>query len=379
VMTVSQASVRKNTLEFLKRLPLSKFLVLRELNYRSYRYGNKVEVCQTILAQQIGYEKKSVYRATDEFVNLGIITKETITKKGWNSATLITFTDFFSIHGVRAALGKYFGCVTQLLSKFKRIHIDSVHTLLKNKSNKNLQISSPSLNVSLTLNPAGPDRNLSFLDCISQEKGDVGEKMNENHIRKVLLVEAALVKRGEKQEEIDTAKLMAFSEACLDYASRQMRHAKPKLPFNYYLKLCFDWSRDNNTEPNFKLADQVRGEDLLKPYRAAVVDSIKQQLADKSTARTAAVKQTYEDQIRERADIQRRVDEKAKVILDAAVERKRATYRVLTPEEKMKVDHSNPFMAIVIKAQIEALRKLEWGSDEAEAIRKNLNDWGVPL
>lgn len=203
--------------------------------------------------------------------------------------------------------------------------------------------------------------------------------MNENHVRKVLLVEAALVERGEKQADIDTAKLMAFSEACLDYASRQMRHAKPKLPFNYYLKLCFDWSKDNNTSPNFELADRVRGEDLLKPYRPAIRASIKQQLANKETARTAAYKQTYEDSLRERADTQRRIDEKAKANLEAAVERKRATYRVLTPEEKLKVDHQNPYLAIVIKAQIEALRKLEWGSDEAEAIRKNLNDWGVPL
>lgn len=376
-MTACQEYVKKNAFQWLNDLSPSENIVLKSIVELTNNIKTEAYFCQKKIAQQFHYHEKQIYRATRKFTDLGIIKKDHWIEDGQIVGTYIKATDFFMIPHVRSALYAFYGIAQEFLTKFGMLHRENVPSYNTLKSKSNIQVDTLSKLVSL-YNPSGPDS--SLLEYTSQKKVGVGKKMNENLARKVLKIESALIERGEKVAHIDTAKLMAFGEECLDYASLQMKHSKPKMPFNFFLRLCFDFNRNNNREPDFALADHVRANRLLDPYRPSVRDSLSQAKISRSVRTDMGQKSTtYAEQIQERANIQKTIDDKSRANLEAAIERKRAQYKPLNPDEKVKVDKSNPFMEMIIKGQIKALSEYEWDSEDAQRIRQNLADWGIPL
>jgi hypothetical protein len=340
-------------------------LVLKAITIRVNRYGNGVRISVKHLARELGCCTKTVSRAIRLFYDLGIIQKENIVKAGWIQCLRITLTEFFSREGVRVAMYSLLGFATTFLIDIKMLFpVKSPLCVILRIKN---------------LNPAGRKVRDLERDCISkQKKAGVVKKMTENLARKVLCIEAALLERGEGADMIDTPKLLAFSERCLDNAAKEMKLASPKYPFRYYLKLCFDYAKDNGEKPDYELSDMVRSDGLLDPYRQAVRDSLAQKKA--VTARYGlAHKKTYAEEIKERNDIQRRVDEESRKRSEEVMKRKQAQWKPLTPEEKSRTNIDNPFFALLFKSQIDRLKNIEWESDEALAIRKELGEWGSPL
>lgn len=377
MMIACQEYIKKNTFQWINDLSPSENIVLKSIVQLTNNIKTEAYFCQKDLARQFDYEQKQIYRATRKFFDVGIIKKDHWIEDGKIIGTYIKATNFFMIPHVRDALYAFFGIAQEFLTKFGMLHRENVPSYKNLKSKSNIQVSTPS-KIGYLYNPSGPDS--SLLEYTTQKKVGVGKEMNENLARKVLKIESALIERGEKLCNIDTAKLVAFGEECLDYASLQMKHSKPKLPFNFFLKLCFDFSRNNNREPRFDLADHVRSNKLLDPYRPSVQASLTQsKIAQQVRPDMGQKSTTYEDGIRERANIQKLSDDKYKSNLEGAIERQRAKYKPLTAVEKNKVDRSNPFMEMIIKAQIKALDQYPWDSEDAQRIRNNLAEWGIPL
>lgn len=123
--------------------------------------------------------------------------------------------------------------------------------------------------------------------------------MNEVTIRKILDIERALVARGESLDTMDTEKLAAFSEECLDVVSLRMKKAHPKQPFAFFMHLCMQWCKENNQEPVFAKADALRQLNLLAKFRAARPAGIAQQI------KTVGEQKKYDYSQQVRQDMQR--------------------------------------------------------------------------
>lgn len=46
--------------------------------------------------------------------------------------------------------------------------------------------------------------------------------------------------------------LMQFPDEAIRYADRSMRSFQPKDPFKYFIKVCYDWCRSNNVQPDVR-------------------------------------------------------------------------------------------------------------------------------
>ncbi len=206
---------------------------------------------------------------------------------------ILSITNYFSLPRVRAILSRFFNAypvfkigISMLLSEYV--------TAYKNKT------SSPD-----------PARRLFRIglnrSAVNKAYQRSDKKVNEVTIRKILDIERALVARGESLDTMDTEKLAAFSDECLDSVSMQMKKAHPKQPFAFFMHLCMKWCKENNQEPIFAKADALRQLNLLSKFRASRPASIAEQIKAKEPQRNSYSQQVRDTMARERAAAEERV------------------------------------------------------------------------
>jgi hypothetical protein len=198
-----------------------------------------------------------------------------------------------------------------------------------------------------------------------QRRGRELEPMKQK-IEKILGIRSALLKRGET-EVIDPYKLLAFSDACLDECIASMKFSTPKHPYRYFLSRAFEYSKQNNIEPDWITADTMRNKRIdafeAKPERPAVVTPyVKKEVAEEPRKSNAQIiEETKERQKREQA----RVDEQ-----EAARRKER---------EGTKLNLEDPFTQWFIKHLISELQKVDFESEAGKSYREQLAVFGILL
>jgi len=267
----------------------SELTVLDRILFYVARYGNTIQFNQTYFGEQQGFTRQTANRAIAKFKKLGLI----LIKQRRIGCGILSITNYFSLPRVRAILSRFFNAypvfkigISMLLSEYV--------TAYKNKT------SSPD-----------PARRLFRIglnrSAVNKAYQRSDKKVNEVTIRKILDIERALVARGESLDTMDTEKLAAFSDECLDSVSMQMKKAHPKQPFAFFMHLCMKWCKENNQEPIFAKADALRQLNLLSKFRASRPASIAEQIKAKEPQRNSYSQQVRDTMARERAAAEERV------------------------------------------------------------------------
>jgi hypothetical protein len=314
------------------------------------RYGNGIIINQTVMASKIGCAVRSVGRAVRKFKDIGLL----LVKQQFNKPAYMSLTNYFSFPLVRQALMRIF--------KTFPMFMINVSMLLSG-------------NVLFKERVTNPDRT-GYLEVISIEvpstkvgkKGPrVGVEVDQFAVRKILSIEEALIKRGERREEMDIEKLAGFPVECLDSSIARMRTAKVKEPFNFFMHLCWKWSKENNREPNFVVADYLRDNGILAKYRAlSKPDRPGYAYKAKETERVIDTQESKNIESRQNA----------KSVENLKAYQSRHPVKLV---DKSTVNMQSGLMQQVFKLGQVKLDAMEdqW-SPEAMVIRKEFESWGFP-
>ena len=281
--TISQADILKNPAQLLYNLTDSEFVVIQKILFYVAHYGNYIDFNQLYLSEQQGFTRQTANRAVAKFKKLGLV----LIKRRRIGCGILSITNYFSLPRVRAAIAHFFSAypvfrinVSMLLSEY----VSSVR--IKDTPDPDRRLFRIALN-RRSVNEA-------------YQKSD--KKVNEVTIRKILDIERALVARGESLETMDTEKLAAFPEECLDEVSLRMKKSQPKQPFGFFMHLCMEWCKQNNQEPVFAKADALRQLNLLAKFREKSRPAgIRDQIKAKEPKRESYSQQVQETRARENA------------------------------------------------------------------------------
>jgi hypothetical protein len=243
----SQQYILKHPTQFISDLTNAEYTVLNTALASVAHYGNGVLFNQTYLGEREGFTTRTVNRAVAKFKKLGLF----IVKQRREGCAYLSITNYFSFPLVRIAISHMFSKYPAFRIRLSMLLSEYVLTEKRETSCPDSQLFRIGLN------------RISE----NERRANRDKKVNEVTIRKILDIERALVARGESLETMDTEKLAAFSEECLDSVSAQMKKAHPKKPFGFFLHLCMQWCKENNQEPVFAKADALRQLNLLAKFR----------------------------------------------------------------------------------------------------------------
>ena len=280
----SQQYILKYPAQLVSDLTEAEYTVLDTALAAVAHHGNGLLFNQTYLGEREGFTRQTANRAISKFKKLGLV----MVKQRRQGCAYLSITNYFSYPLVRAAISHKF-------TKYPRFQI-RLSMLLSEyvSSDKTKKTSSPD-----------PDRQLFRIGLNRSNENERGsnrdKKVNEVTIRKILDIERALVARGESLEAMDTEKLAAFPEECLDAVSLRMKKAHPKQPFGFFMHLCMQWCKENNQEPVFAKADALRQLNLLAKFRTVRPAGIAEQIKAKEPQRVNYSQQVQETRTRENA------------------------------------------------------------------------------
>lgn len=363
--------------QYAEKFPLKWLMSLTDATLRSldsilkvlYRHGNGSFLVEAQLARELGVSRNSIDRAMSYFRSIGIIRTIKSVRDNKYIGVYVWITKFFSMAKVREALHCFFTRVPSffIMPEMLLTEYDGWN---KKKTKNNSLLSCLSRN--LYVLPADP----SILYSNSQKRRARMAQID-ILIKKALQIEKALLARGET-EAIDTAKFTAFSEECLDNAISSMKFATPRHCFRYFLSVCFEWCKNQNTEPNFRVSDHVRMHNLIDKSRpeGQTVETIKQQLAQRKTDGGTVKKESYAQQRAQREEVERKQQVKYSDAFEKSEAKKRRESHLAEAEGK-SFDINNPFAAILVNTLKKSLKEYGHESEDGKRIMAQLEIWGV--
>ncbi len=324
-----------------------------------------IEISNPTIAGDI-IRHETVSRAISEFRKLGILETQ-----GRGHTSNITFlTDWWRKPNVQAQLPKFFKrfpILSPIKKKFTQFAMN-LALLISSATPGKIDSEENSIHGS-GFKPA--IRNV-FNRSPVNERGS-GRREMKQKIDKVVGIRAALLKRGEK-EQVDPYRLIGFSEECLDYCIAEIRHATPKWPYRFFLKLAFDWCKRNNQEPDYVLAD------LLRTERVPEFESAQPYSVGTSKGAPAPIRKPgkYDKNASEYTKSNEQIVAKTK----ETQKRGEMENKKRDEEHRQKIDNEranleDPFTKWVVQGLADKLCKVDYHSEDGKELRERLAAYGV--